>query len=402
MNPRLERLQPYPFERLRALMQGVTPNPALPLISLSVGEPRHPTPAFIQKALSQNLAGLSHYPATLGSTELRQAIADWVKRRYGLDAVDAACEVLPTLGSREALFSLTQVLINPDMPQAIVVCPNPFYQIYEGAALLAGAQPYFVNADPTQGFRVDYASVPEDIWKRTQVVFTCSPGNPTGGVMTLEEWKVLFELADRFNFSIISDECYSEIYNDEARPPLGSLQAAQLLGRKGYSRLVAMGSLSKRSNVPGMRSAFAAGDRTLIQRFALYRTYHGSAMNPAIQAASIAAWSDETHVVENRRLYREKMSAFYEIVHPVMPLEKPEAGFYYWAKTPMADTEFSRQLLLNAAVAVLPGSLLARTAHRFNPGQDRIRIALVGSLQETLEAAQRLVNLITSLQDKSP
>ncbi|MDE2260268.1 MAG: aminotransferase class I/II-fold pyridoxal phosphate-dependent enzyme, partial [Betaproteobacteria bacterium] len=289
MNPRLERLQPYPFERLRQLMQGVAPNPALAPIALSVGEPRHATPAFIQEALTRHLSGLSHYPATLGSDALRNTLAQWLQRRFKLASLDPATEVLPTLGSREALFSLTQVLMDPDRPEARAVCPNPFYQIYEGATLLAGGQPWFVNADPTRGFCVDYSTVPDAVWQNTQVVFTCSPGNPTGRVMTLEEWRTLFTLSDRYGFVIISDECYSEIYPDEAHPPLGSLQAAAHLGRHGYPRLIALGSLSKRSNVPGMRSAYAAGDRTLLRAFTLYRTYHGSAMNPAIQAASEAA-----------------------------------------------------------------------------------------------------------------
>lgn len=400
MNPRLERLQPYPFERLRRLMQGVHPA-SVEHISLSIGEPRHATPPFIQEALAHHLAGLSHYPATLGTDSLRASIAGWLQHRFGLQALDSVSEVLPTLGSREALFSVTQVLMDPDRPDAYAICPNPFYQIYEGAALLAGGQPWFVNADPDRNFFVDYASIPSSVWTRTQVVFTCSPGNPTGRVMSLEEWRTLFELSDRYGFAIVSDECYSEIYPDETRPPLGSLQAAQALGRSGYPRLIAMGSLSKRSNVPGLRSAFAAGDRKLLQRFALYRTYHGSAMNPAVQAASEAAWQDEAHVQENRQLYREKMEAFHRIVHPHLPLEIPEAGFYYWARTPVPDTEFAVGLMREANVSVLPGSLLARTAHGANPGQQRIRIALVGSLEETVEAAHRLVAFIHSLQEQS-
>ncbi|MDE1989455.1 MAG: succinyldiaminopimelate transaminase [Betaproteobacteria bacterium] len=401
MNPRLERLQPYPFERLRRLMHGVQPAAGLAPIALSVGEPRHATPAFIQEALTRHLSGLSHYPATLGSDSLRAAIAHWLQRRFGLKALDPATEVLPTLGSREALFSVTQVLMDPDRPDAYAVCPNPFYQIYEGAALLAGGQPWFVNADPERNFLVDYASVPSTVWARTQVVFACSPGNPTGRVMTLEEWRILFELSDRYGFTIVSDECYSEIYPDESSPPLGSLQAAQALGRSGYPRLIAMGSLSKRSNVPGLRSAFAAGDRKLLQRFALYRTYHGSAMNPAVQAASETAWQDEVHVQENRRLYREKMEAFHRIVHPHLPLDTPQASFYYWARTPVPDTDFAVGLMRAANVAVLPGSLLARAAQGTNPGQQRIRIALVGSLEETVEAAHRLVAFTHSLQENT-
>ncbi len=401
MNPRLERLQPYPFERLRQLLQDVIPNPALAPIALSVGEPRHPTPPFIQAALAQHLQGLSHYPLTKGSAELRQIIAAWIQRRFQLATLNPDTQVLPTLGSREALFSLAQVLINPDRPTARAVCPNPFYQIYEGATLLAGAQPWYVNADPNQDYRVDYRSVPPEIWQHTEVVFTCSPGNPTGGIMRLADWQDLFERADHYGFSIISDECYSEIYPHEDQPPLGALQAAQLLGRTDYARLVALGSLSKRSNVPGLRSAFAAGDARLLQRFALYRTYHGSAMNPAIQAASMAAWQDEAHVQENRARYRDKMTRFFEQVHPHLPLQQPEAGFYFWARTPIADTTFARELWRTQHVAVLPGSLLARTAHGLNPGQNRIRIALVGSLEETLEAAERLITYTHTLTGAS-
>ncbi len=397
MNPRLERLQPYPFERLRQLLQDVTPTSPVTPIALSVGEPRHPTPPFIQTALAQHLDGLSHYPLTVGSAALRHAIATWVQRRFQLSTLDPDTQVLPTLGSREALFSLAQVVINPDQPKARAVCPNPFYQIYEGATLLAGAQPWYVNADPAQDGRVDYRSVPEEVWQHTEVVFTCSPGNPTGGVMRLADWQDLFERADHYDFSIISDECYSEIYPHEDHPPLGSLQAAQQLGRTDYARLVAMGSLSKRSNVPGLRSAFAAGDARVLERFALYRTYHGSAMNPAVQAASIAAWQDETHVQENRAAYRRKMTHFYQQVHPHLPLQQPEAGFYFWAQTPISDTEFARELWRTQQVAVLPGSLLARTAHGFNPGQNRIRIALVGSMEETQEAAERLITYTHTL-----
>ncbi len=397
MNPRLDLLHPYPFERLRQLMQDVTPAPGLSPIALSVGEPRHATPRFIQEALAHHLSGLSHYPATAGTAQLRGAIARWLQQRFKLPEIDPDRQVLPTLGSREALFSLAQVLINPDRHDARAVCPNPFYQIYEGATLLAGGQPWFINADPEQDFRVDYTSVPKAVWSRTQMVFTCSPGNPTGRVMTLQEWKELFALSDCYGFAIVSDECYSEIYPDEDHPPLGALEAAQLLGRTGFPRLIVLGSLSKRSNVPGMRSAFAAGDQTLLQRFTLYRTYHGSAMNPAIQAASTAAWQDEVHTLENRLLYREKMDSFHDIVHPVLPLERPEAGFYFWARTPIADTDFTRKLMQHGNVAVLPGSLLARTAHGVNPGLHRIRIALVGTPQETLEAAQRLAAFTLTL-----
>lgn len=397
MNPKLDLLQPYPFERLKALMADIVPAPGQSPISLSIGEPRHASPSLILETLAANLKGLSNYPATLGGDALRQAISQWIGKRYQIPAPNPTTEVLPTLGSREALFSIVQVLMDPSKGDAYALCPNPFYQIYEGATLLAGGKTWFVNADPSRDFALDYDQVPTEILEKTQVVFTCSPGNPTGRVLSLEEWKTLFALSDRYGFTIVSDECYSEIYSDESNPPLGALQAAQLLGRTGFPRLIVMNSLSKRSNVPGLRSAFAAGDAQILKRFVLYRTYHGSAMSPAVQAASEAAWGDESHVVENRALYRRKMEAFYTAVHPALPLEIPQAGFYYWAHTPIDDVEFTRRLLDQYQVAVLPGSLLAREAHGFNPGARRIRIALMGSLEETLEAAHRIQQLVASL-----
>lgn len=396
MNPRLDKLHPYPFERLKTLVADITPPGRKSAISLSIGEPRHASPALILDTLSANLKGLSHYPATLGNESLRQAISGWIARRYGIPAPNPATEVLPTLGSREALFSIVQVLIDPNS-HSVALCPNPFYQIYEGATLLAGAETWFVNADPSRDFALDYHQVPTAVLEKTRVAFTCSPGNPTGRVLSLAEWKTLFELSDRYGFTIVSDECYSEIYADESAPPLGALQAAHQLGRTGFPRLIVMNSLSKRSNVPGLRSAFAAGDASILKKFVLYRTYHGSAMGPAVQAASEAAWQDEAHVLENRALYRAKMEAFYRAVNPVLPLEVPQAGFYYWAQTPIGDIEFTRRLLAEHNVAVLPGSLLAREAHGFNPGENRIRIALMGSLEETLEAAERIQQLVASL-----
>ena len=397
MNPRLDRLQPYPFERLRQLTVGIVPNDALSPIALSVGEPRHATPAFIRDTLSAHLDGLSRYPATQGGLALREAQAAWLTTRFGLHDVNPATQVLPTLGSREALFPLTQVLMDPGHADTMAVCPNPFYQIYEGAVLLAGGQPWFVNADPAREFLVDYGSVPDTVWQRTALVFTCSPGNPTGHVMTLNEWQTLFELSDKHGFTIVSDECYTDIYPDDKNPPLGGLQAAQFLGRHDFPRLVALFSLSKRSNVPGMRSAFAAGDARIIERFLLYRTYHGSAMNPAVQQASAVAWRDEGHVRLNRQLYQTKMDTFHRMVHPHLPLERPEAGFYYWARTPLPDTTFTLGLLSQMNVSLLPGSLLARSAHGMNPGENRVRIALVGSLEETIEAAHRIVTYVNTL-----
>ena len=398
MNPLLKRLQPYPFERLRQLHADVTPNPAYRPISLGIGEPRHATPELIKTALSASLAGLASYPATAGEPKLRQAMADWLQRRYGL-AVDPATQILPVNGSREALFALAQTVIDPTLPGATVVSPNPFYQIYEGAALLAGADTWFAPSDPARNFAVDWAAVPQEVWAKTQLLFVCSPGNPTGAVMGLDEWKLLFELSDRYGFVIASDECYSEIYFRE-EPPLGSLQAAAQLGRHDFKNIIALTSLSKRSNVPGLRSGFVAGDAALIKPFLLYRTYHGSAMSPIVQAASIAAWNDEKHVVENRALYREKFAQVTPLLARVMDVALPDAGFYLWAQIPARfdnnDPAFSRELLALYNVVVLPGSYLAREARGHNPGTGRIRMALVAETAECVEAAERIVQFIQS------
>ena len=395
MNPLLGKLHPYPFERLRELTRGITPNPAYKPIGLGIGEPKHATPELIKRALTDNLAGLASYPATAGEPKLREACAAWVQRRYGV-TLDAATQVLPVIGSREALFSLAQTVIDPTRPGATVVCPNPFYQIYEGAALLAGALPHYANSDPARNFAVDWASVPAEVWARTQLLYVCSPGNPTGAVMPLAEWKTLFELSDKHGFVIASDECYSEIYfRDE--PPLGSLEAATQLGRRDFRNLVALTSLSKRSNVPGMRSGFVAGDAAVLKQFLLYRTYHGSAMSPVVQAASIAAWSDEAHVVDNRNLYRTKFAQVTPLLAGVMDVALPDAGFYLWAGVSGGDdVAFALELLAQYNVAVLPGSLLAREAGGVNPGAGRIRMALVAGVDECLEAAQRIVSFIQS------
>ena len=399
MNPLLSRLQPYPFERLRQLHAGITPNPAYKPISLGIGEPRHATPQLIKDALTASLAGLASYPGTLGEPKLRQAMSDWLARRYGGLKVDMATQILPVNGSREALFALAQTVIDASRPGATVVCPNPFYQIYEGAALLAGAQPWFAPSDPARNFAVDWAGVPEAVWATTQLVFVCSPGNPTGAVMGLDEWKMLFELSDRYGFVIASDECYSEIYfRDE--PPLGGLQAAAQLGRHDFKNLISLTSLSKRSNVPGLRSGFACGDAALIKSFLLYRTYHGSAMSPIVQAASIAAWGDERHVIDNRALYREKFAQVTPLLADVMDVALPDAGFYLWAAIPEvfngSDTAFSRELFALYNVVVLPGSYIARDAQGSNPGAGRIRMALVADTAECVEAAQRIVQFIHS------
>jgi N-succinyldiaminopimelate aminotransferase len=403
MNPLLGRLQPYPFERLRALFADITPNPAYRPISLGIGEPRHATPPFIAQAFADALnrqpSGLAGYPATAGEPALRRACADWLLRRYDL-SVDPATQVLPVNGSREALFAFAQTVIDPGAAAATtgndgpwVVCPNPFYQIYEGAALLAGARPWFVAADPARNFAQDWDAVPEAVWARTQLLYVCSPGNPTGAVMPLPEWEKLFALSDRHGFVIASDECYSEIYfRDE--PPLGGLQAAARLGRHDLRRLLAFTSLSKRSSVPGMRSGFVAGDAELVKAFLLYRTYHGSAMSPVVQSASIAAWGDEAHVAENRALYRAKFERITPMLAEVLDVALPDAAFYLWAGVQGSDTAFARELLALYNVTVLPGSFLAREVDGVNPGAGRIRMALVAETAECEEAARRIVQFV--------
>jgi N-succinyldiaminopimelate aminotransferase len=395
MNPLLSRLQPYPFERLKQLFAGITPNPEFPAISLGIGEPKHATPGFIKDALSASLGALAAYPATAGDLALRTAFTDWLKTRYSL-ALDPATQVLPVNGSREALFSLAQTVVDPTAsPQPVVMSPNPFYQIYEGAALLSGAEPYYVASVPARNFAVAWDSVPEAVWARTQLVFVCSPGNPTGAVMSLDEWKRLFDLSDRHGFVIAADECYSEIYfRDE--PPLSGLEASVKLGRPDFRNLIALTSLSKRSNVPGLRSGFVAGDAAIIKKFLLYRTYHGSAMSGAVAAASIAAWGDESHVVDNRAQYRAKFAAVTPLLEPVLDVRLPDASFYLWAGIPEVwagdDEAFARALYAQYNVTVLPGSYLAReTAHGANPGRGRIRMALVAETAECVEAAQRIV-----------
>lgn len=399
MNPLLDKLQPYPFEKLRRLFADVSPDRSYSPISLGIGEPKHPTPPFIQKALADNLAGLASYPTTAGIDALRVAICSWLEQRYRLPSLDPASQVLPVNGSREALFALAQAVIDPHA-KSVVVCPNPFYQIYEGAAFLAGAEPFFVNSDPARNFSPDFSTVPTDIWPRVQLLYICSPGNPTGAVLTLEDWRELFALSDRYDFVIAADECYSEIYFGSERP-LGSLEAAHKLGRNRYERLITFSSLSKRSNVPGMRSGFVAGDASILQKFLLYRTYHGSAMSPSIQAASIAAWKDETHVAENRAKYLQKFTKVTPMLAEVMDVALPDAGFYLWAKidklAAISDTDYARQLYAEYNVTVLPGSYVARDAHGINPGANRIRMALVAEVDECVEAARRIVEFTRKL-----
>ena len=406
VNPDLDKLHPYPFEKLRQLLVEAHPNPAFTEIKLSIGEPQHDTPAFIKEALTAALGGstkgLSTYPTTLGVPALRRAIADWLARRYDLPEIDPETQIIPVNGSREALFALTQTVVDRSRGYVpLVVSPNPFYQIYEGAAYLAGAELRFLNTLPENNFAFDYDSLSDAEWRRVQLLFVCSPGNPTGKVLDLADWKQLFALSDKYGFVIASDECYSEVFFDEANPPLGGLQAARLLGRN-CERLVMLSSLSKRSNVPGMRSGFAAGDAAIIKPFLLYRTYHGCAMSPAIQAASIAAWNDEAHVLDNRRQYREKFAAVTPMLAGTLGATMPDAGFYLWARvdqaTGLSDTEFARSLVAAYNVAVLPGSFLAREAGGVNPGAGFVRIALVAPLVACVEAAGRIQEFRQSVE----
>ena len=392
-NQNLSLLQPYPFQRLNQLFADITPNSQYNPVNLSIGEPKHQTPAIIQQSLIDNIAGLANYPTTKGTLALREAISSWAARRFNIPALDVEKEIIPVNGSREALFALAQAVIDTTKPNAVVISPNPFYQIYEGAALLAGAEPYFINTLPETQHAMDFNTVPTDVLNRTQLVYVCSPGNPSGKVMSLADWKALFALSDQYGFTIAADECYSEIYFDEANPPLGALQAAKQLGRD-YSRLIMFSSLSKRSNVPGLRSGFVAGDAGIIEKFLLYRTYHGCAISLAAQAASVTAWGDESHVIENRRLYTEKFNTITPMLKTVWPaVEMPDAAFYLWVQTGQDDTALAVQLKRDLNITVLPGSYLAREAHGVNPGKGFIRMALVATLDECIEAAQRIQTL---------
>lgn len=388
-NPALELLRPYPFERLRELLAAVRAPQHLAPINLSIGEPRHPTPAVLLEALARALPSISQYPATRGSDALREAIAAWLQRRYGLQRVDPQTQVLPVNGSREALFSFAQAVLEPRAGNLVLV-PNPGYQIYEGAAFLAGAEPRYLPTTAENGFRMPWQDVSAQDWRRVRLVYACSPGNPTGHVMSLAEWAELFDLADRHDFLIAADECYSEIYADEARPPLGALAAATQLGRQDFSRVVSFSSLSKRSNAPGLRSGFVAGDARALARFLAYRTYHGSAMGPAVQAASVAAWNDEAHVIDNRRSYAAKFRAVQPRIDAVLPAPLPDAAFYLWARTPGDDTAYAAALFAAQNVLLLPGSFLARTVDGRNPGAGYVRIALVAEAGDVAQAAARI------------
>lgn len=390
MNPLIERLRPYPFERLRALLAGCAAPAHLAPIDLSIGEPKHATPQLLLDALVAALPSMSAYPQTAGSDALRISIGRWLVRRYRLSSLDPLTQVLPVSGSREALFSFAQANLDARGAQRAVI-PNPAYAIYEGAALLAGAEPTYLPVTPETGFRIPFERLGPGQWNQVRLVTVCSPGNPTGAVMQLSEWRDLFELADRYGFVIASDECYSEIYPDPAHPPIGALQAAAELGRPGFDRLMVFGSLSKRSNAPGLRSGYVAGDARLIAPFLRYRTYHGCAMNPAVQAASIAAWRDEAHVEENRRRYAAKFAQVTPVIASVLPTAAPEGGFFLWARTPGDDRDFARRLYQQFNVTVLPGTFMGREIDGFNPGSGFVRIALVADEAQVHEAARRIV-----------
>ena len=393
MNPLLTTLHPYPFERLKELFASVTPNSAYRHISLGIGEPRHATPQLVLDALAGATGELAAYPPTAGSVALRQACSRWVERRYGV-RLDPATQILPVNGSREGLFAFAQAVVDPRATNAVVICPNPFYQIYEGAALLAGAMPYYAPSDPSRNFNINWNGIDDAVWAATQLVYVCSPGNPTGAVMPMADWENLFELSRRYRFVIASDECYSEIYFRED-PPLGGMEAAARVGLTDFRNLVVFTSLSKRSNVPGMRSGFVAGDADILKRFLLYRTYHGCAMSGMVQAASIAAWNDEAHVVANRELYRQKFAAVTPMLAEVLEVRLPDASFYLWAAVPGGDDErFARDLFAQYHVTVLPGSYLARQTESGNPGAGRIRMALVAETDECVEAASRMVAFV--------
>ena len=398
MNSALNHLQPYPFEKLRALLSGVQPAADKSAIALSIGEPKHRSPAFVAEALASNLEQLAVYPTTLGLPALREAIRDWCQRRFGVPAgwLDAARHVLPVNGTREALFAFTQAVVKRDV-DGLVVSPNPFYQIYEGAAFLAGAQPHYLPCLEEHGFNPDFDAVSDEVWQRCQILFLCSPGNPTGALIPLPTLKKLITLADKFDFVIAADECYSELYFDEATPPAGLLTACAELGRHDFKRCVVFHSLSKRSNLPGLRSGFVAGDADILKSFLLYRTYHGCAMPVQTQLASVAAWSDEAHVKANRDLYREKFDAVLATLGDVLDVQRPDGGFYLWAKTPIDDETFTRELFAREHVTVVPGSYLSRAVDGNNPGAGRVRMALVAPLAECVAAAERIRDFVKSL-----
>jgi len=397
MNANLKNLHPYPFERLNQLKAGLEPPAHLNHIALSIGEPKHPSPEFVKQVMRDSIDKLAQYPTTKGGPELRQAIAYWLENRFSLDSVDPEQQVLPVTGTREALFAFTQAVIDNSQDSPVVVSPNPFYQIYEGAAILADAQPYYLDCIPEQGFIPDLSTVPESIWQRCQLLQICTPGNPTGAIMSVEQMQQAIALADKYDFIIASDECYSEVYFDEQAPPFGLLQACQQMGRSDYHRCVVFHSLSKRSNLPGLRSGFIAGDAAILKSFLSYRTYHGCAMSLPVQDASTAAWNDEQHVIQNRTLYREKFAAVTEILRDVLPFPEPQASFYLWSETPIDDRDFAQGLFAQQNVTLLPGQYLSRDSAIGNPGKNRVRMALVAGTDECVEAALRIAQYVQSL-----
>ncbi len=399
MNPNLDLLHPYPFEKLNQLKQGITPPQDKKHIALSIGEPKHVTPEFIHEALNRNIVGMGKYPTTKGIPELRLAIADWISLRFDIAISDICAEtqVIPVSGTREALFSFAQAVVDSSKPDATVIMPNPFYQIYEGAAIISGAEPYFLNTTEASDYLPDFDSVPDEIWQRCQLIFVCSPGNPTGTVISEQEQKKLITLAEKFDFIIASDECYTEIYDDENNPPQGLLETAYNMGNTAFKRCIMFQSLSKRSNAPGLRSGFVAGDAEILKTYLLYRTYQGSALPLPTQHASIAAWKDEAHVKENRVLYRQKFSTFIDILKGVCTINKPPASFYIWLKTSIDDADFAQRLFEQENITVLPGSFLSRDAHKINPGKNHVRIALVAPAEECIDAANRIKHFINTL-----
>ncbi|WP_375171207.1 succinyldiaminopimelate transaminase [Marinobacter sp.] len=395
MNPNLDKLHPYPFEKLAKLKAGIEPPTQLRPISLGIGEPKHPSPAFVKQVIADNLDKLANYPTTKGSEELRQAISEWATRRFDLTpgSLTAAEHIVPVNGTREGIFSLVQSVV-ASHGAAKVVSPNPFYQVYEGAALLAGATPVYLPCDGSNGFIPDFEAVPEAVWQDCQILFLCSPGNPSGTVIPRDTLTRVIELADRHDFIVASDECYSELYPNEDQPPEGLLQACAAMGRDDFARCVVFHSLSKRSNLPGLRSGFVAGDAAILKGYLKYRTYHGCAMPLHNQLASIAAWQDEDHVRENRAAYRAKFEAVVPILREVMDVDFPDAGFYLWPVTPLDDETFARELSAQQNVHVLPGRYLSRTVDGHNPGENRVRMALVAPLEECVEAANRIVEFV--------
>lgn len=398
MNPYLQDLFPYPFQRLSELNANVQPPSDQRPISLSIGEPQHASPAFVKQALLESIDDLSRYPTTRGCLALRETIAHWLSLRFHLPAMDPESQILPVAGTREALFAFTQTVINGSTPEKpLVVCPNPFYQIYEGAAILAGANIHYLNCDARNSFIPDFKTVPVKIWQQCQLLQLCSPGNPSGATLSLEDYKLALELADKYDFVIANDECYSEIYCDEKKPPLGLLDACQQLGRDTFKRCIVFHSLSKRSNLPGLRSGFVAGDKQLITDFFKYRTYHGCALSLPVQNASIAAWQDESHVINNRQMYREKFAAVTSILKQSLPTSAPDGSFYLWPQTLIDDRQFAQDLYAKENIIVLPGQFLSRTTDQGNPGKQRIRLALVASIDDCIEAANRIARFVNSL-----